>query len=146
LKTTQFKNTTIAYTDTGRTGIVLLHGFLENQKNVGHVHCNFAENRVITIDLLGHGETECLGYVHSMEDNAEAVQAVLAELRIRKAILVGHSMGGYVALAFAELYPDFVKLVLLNSTAKEDNHERKLNRDRAIKAVKQSYKGFVGMV
>jgi hypothetical protein len=30
----------------------------------------FAENRVITIDLLGHGETECLGYVHSMEDNA----------------------------------------------------------------------------
>jgi pimeloyl-ACP methyl ester carboxylesterase len=37
------------------------------------------------------------------------VQAVLAELRIRKAILVGHSMGGYVALAFAELYPDFVK-------------------------------------
>jgi pimeloyl-ACP methyl ester carboxylesterase len=40
----------------------------------------FAENRVITIDLLGHGETECLGYVHSMEDN-EAVQAVLAELR-----------------------------------------------------------------
>jgi inorganic pyrophosphatase/exopolyphosphatase len=33
----------------------------------------------------------------------------------------------------------------LNSTAKEDNHERKLNRDRAIKAVKQSYKGFVGM-
>jgi pimeloyl-ACP methyl ester carboxylesterase len=66
------------------------------------------KNRVITIDLLGHGETECLGYVHSMEDNAEAVQAVLAELRIRKAILVG-SMGGYVALAFAELYPDFVK-------------------------------------
>jgi hypothetical protein len=33
----------------------------------------------------------------------------------------------------------------LNSPAKEDNHERKLNRDRAIKAVKQSYKGFVGM-
>jgi pimeloyl-ACP methyl ester carboxylesterase len=104
------------------------------------------KNRIITIDLLGHGETECLGYVHSMEDNAMAVQAVLAELRIRKAILVGHSMGGYVALAFAELYPYFVKgLVLLNSTAKEDNHERKLNRDRAIKAVKQSYKVFVSM-
>jgi pimeloyl-ACP methyl ester carboxylesterase len=58
----------------------LLHGF-RKPKNVGQVHCNFAENRVITIDLLGHGETECLGYVHSMEDNAEAVQAVLAELR-----------------------------------------------------------------
>jgi pimeloyl-ACP methyl ester carboxylesterase len=41
-----------------------------------------------------------------MEDNADAVHAVL-ELRIRKAILVGHSMGGYVA--FAELYPENVK-------------------------------------
>jgi pimeloyl-ACP methyl ester carboxylesterase len=148
LKTTKFKNTSIAYTDIGKgTAIVLLHGFLENQKMWDNYIATFAKrNRVITIDLLGHGETECLGYAHSMEDNAEAVHAVLAELRIRKAILVGHSMGGYVALAFAELYPDFVKgLVLLNSTAKEDNHERKSNRDRAIKAVKQSYKGFVSM-
>jgi pimeloyl-ACP methyl ester carboxylesterase len=148
LKTTKFKNTSIAYTDIGKgTAIVLLHGFLENQKMWDNYTATFAKrNRVITIDLLGHGETECLGYAHSMEDNAEAVHAVLAELRIRKAILVGHSMGGYVALAFAELYPDFVKgLVLLNSTAKEDNHERKSNRDRAIKAVKQSYKGFVSM-
>jgi pimeloyl-ACP methyl ester carboxylesterase len=55
-----------------------------------------------------------------MEDNADAVHSVLSELRIRKAILVGHSMGGYVALAFAELYPEYVKgLVLLNSTARE---------------------------
>lgn len=148
MKTTKFKNTSIAYTDIGKgTAIVLLHGFLENQKMWDNYIATFAKrNRVITIDLLGHGETECLGYAHSMEDNAEAVHAVLAELRIRKAILVGHSMGGYVALAFAELYPDFVKgLVLLNSTAKEDNHERKSNRDRAIKAVKQSYKGFVSM-
>jgi pimeloyl-ACP methyl ester carboxylesterase len=70
-----------------------LHGFLENQKCGTSTLQLLLKNRVITIDLLGHGETECLGYVHSMEDNAEAVQAVLAELRIRKAILVGHSMG-----------------------------------------------------
>jgi pimeloyl-ACP methyl ester carboxylesterase len=96
------------------------------------------ENRVITIDLLGHGETECLGYVHTMEDNADAVHSVLLELGIRKSILVGHSMGGYVALAFAELYPEYVKgLALLNSTASADSEERKLNRDRAIR-VKQS--------
>jgi pimeloyl-ACP methyl ester carboxylesterase len=63
-----------------------------------------SKKRVITIDLLGHGETECLGYVHTMEDNADAVHSVLLELGIRKSILVGHSMGGYVALAFAELY------------------------------------------
>ena len=144
----QYKNTSIAYNDTGKgTAIVLLHGFLENKTMWDNYLLPFAKkNRVITIDLLGHGETECLGYVHSMEDNAEAIHAVLSQLRIRKAIFVGHSMGGYVALAFAELYPESVKgLVLLNSTAKADNEERKLNRDRAIKAVKQSYKSFVSM-
>lgn len=144
----QFKNTSIAYSDTGKgTAIVLLHGFLENQKMWDNHIASFAKkNRVITIDLLGHGETECLGYIHSMEDNADAVHSVLAELRIRKAIFVGHSMGGYVALAFAEMYPEAVKgLVLLNSTSKADSDERKINRDRAIKAVKQSYITFVSL-
>ena len=104
------------------------------------------KNRVITIDLLGHGATECLGYVHTMEDNADAVHAVLSKLRIRKTIFVGHSMGGYVALAFAELYPDTMKgLVLLNSTARADSAERKKNRDRAIKAVKQSFVNFISL-
>jgi pimeloyl-ACP methyl ester carboxylesterase len=104
------------------------------------------KNRVITIDLLGHGETECLGYVQTMEDNADAVHAVLSELRIRKAIFVGHSMGGYVAMAFAELYPETIKgLVLLNSTARADSAERQINRDRAIKAVKKSFATFVSL-
>jgi pimeloyl-ACP methyl ester carboxylesterase len=66
------------------------------------------------------------------------------KLRIRKAIFVGHSMGGYVALAFAELYPEMMKgLVLLNSTSRGDSDERKINRDRAIRAVKQNYTNFV---
>lgn len=104
------------------------------------------KNKVITIDLLGHGQTECMGYVHTMEDMADAVHAVLQALRVRKTVLVGHSMGGYVALAFAELYPDNVKgIVLLNSTSRADSEERKLNRDRAIRAVKQSYTSFIGM-
>jgi pimeloyl-ACP methyl ester carboxylesterase len=104
------------------------------------------KHRVVTIDLLGHGQTECLGYLHTMEDMADAVQTVLSELRIRKSIFVGHSMGGYVALAFAELYPDNVKgMVLLNSTSYPDSDERKMNRDRAIIAVKQSYTNFIRM-
>lgn len=107
----------------------------------------FCENyRIITIDLLGHGESECLGYVHEMEENAKAVNAVLEHLKIEKAIILGHSMGGYIGLAFAELYPEKVqKLVLLNSTSKEDSAEKKLNRTRAIKAVKQNYVSFVSM-
>jgi pimeloyl-ACP methyl ester carboxylesterase len=52
------------------------------------------------------------------------------ELRIRKSNSRWSSMGGYVALAFAELYPEYVKgLVLLNSTARADSEERKVNRD-----------------
>ena len=145
-KAIQYKNTTISFTDQGKgTAIILLHGFLENKKMWKAFIPEFSKkNRIITIDLLGHGETESLGYVHSMEDNADVVHAVLAELRIRKAAFVGHSMGGYVALAFAELYPEFVKgLVLLNSTSRADSEERKLNRDRAIKAVKQHYTNFI---
>ena len=104
------------------------------------------KNRVITIDLLGHGQTECLGYVHAMEDQADLVHAVLHELKIRKTVLIGHSMGGYIALAFAELYPENIKgLVLLNSTSRADSDERKTNRDRAIVAVKQNYTAFVRM-
>ncbi len=100
--------------------------------------------RVIVIDLLGHGETDSLGYVHTMEDNADMVQAILSELKIRKAVFAGHSMGGYVALAFAELYPENVKgLALINSTSRADSDEKKENRDRAIKAVKQNYTNFV---
>lgn len=141
-----YKNTSVTYTDSGNgTAIVLLHGFLENQKMWQLFIPELLQKyRVITIDLLGHGETECMGYVHSMEENAAVVHEVLRELRIRKALFVGHSMGGYVALAFAEMYPNTIKgLVLLNSTSKADSDEKKKNRDRAIKLVKQNYESFV---
>ena len=141
-----YKNTKISFTDQGKgTAVVLLHGFLENKTMWDKYVSALSKNhRVITIDLLGHGETECLGYVHTMEDQADMIFAVLISLRIRKIVLVGHSMGGYVALAFAELYPDNVKgLFLLNSTSRADSDERKINRDRAIKAVKQNYTNFV---
>ncbi|MDR6969436.1 pimeloyl-ACP methyl ester carboxylesterase [Flavobacterium arsenatis] len=140
------KGSEICFSDSGKgSAIVLLHGFLENSKMWDDFIADFSKKyRIITIDLLGHGNTEPLGYVHSMEDNADVVHAVLSELKIRKAVLVGHSMGGYVALAFAELYADNVKgIVLLNSTSRADSDERKTNRDRAIKAVKQNYTNFV---
>lgn len=148
MKTLLYKNTKISYTDSGQgTAIVFLHGFLENKKMWQEYITLFSkEYRVVTIDLLGHGESDSLGYVHSMEDNANAVHEVLEHLKIEKAIVLGHSMGGYVALALAELHPERIKkLVLLNSTAKEDSAEKKLNRTRAIKAVKQNYVTFVSL-
>lgn len=146
--TLEYKGIHINYLDEGEgKPIILLHGFLENStmwKNLTpHLLKN---NRVICIDLLGHGQTECIGYVHTMEDMADAVNAVLIKLNIKESTLIGHSMGGYVALAYAELNSEKINgLCLMNSTAQEDSKERKLNRDRAITAVKHNYKTFVSM-
>lgn len=146
MNTIHYKNINVAFSDTGKgTTVVLLHGFLENQLMWNDLIPELSlKNRVVTIDLLGHGQTDCLSYVHTMEDQADMVHAVLHELKIRKAIFVGHSMGGYVALAFAELYPEKIKgLVLMNSTSYADSHERKINRNRSIKLAKTDYSTLV---
>ena len=146
--TINFKETEIHFEDYGfGKAVVLLHGFLENSTMWDNFIPIFSKkNRIITIDLLGHGQTGCIGYVHSMELMAECVNRVLEHLEIDDALLIGHSMGGYVALAFAELYPEKINgLCLMNSTAAADSEERKLNRDRAIKAVKQNPGTFISM-
>ncbi len=142
-----YKRIPVFYTDEGQgQAIVLLHGFLENSsmwKNL-KPHLIAQSCRVICIDLLGHGQTGCLGYVHTMEAMAEAVYAVLEELNIKSCKIIGHSMGGYVALALAEHKPSLISsLCLMNSSAIDDTIERKRNRDRAIEAVKQNHKTFI---
>jgi len=142
----KYKNINIHYTDQGKgTAVVLLHGFLENSTMWNPFVSKLTKrNRIITIDLLGHGKTECLGYIHSMEEMAEVVKAVLSKLRLRRIVLIGHSMGGYVALAFTEKYSKNIKgLCLMNSTAIADSKEKKINRDRGIIAVKQNHKSFI---
>ena len=146
--TLPFKNSRLSYTDFGKgSAVVLLHGFLENSTMWSDVIPVLSKtNRVIAIDLLGHGKTDCVGYVHSMELMAEAVEAVLKSLRIRKIKLIGHSMGGYVALAFAEKNPDAIKaLCLMNSTSLNDDEERKELRARANKMVQTNFKNMVRM-
>ena len=79
-----------------------------------------------------------------MEEQAGMVKTVLDHLKLRKYVLIGHSMGGYVALSFSNRFPENVKgLCLMNSTALADSAEKKINRDRAIIAVKQNHKTFV---
>jgi pimeloyl-ACP methyl ester carboxylesterase len=143
-----YKGTSVYYSDEGKgNSIVLLHGFLENSTMWDALKPELIKrNRVICIDLLGHGKTECFGYVHSMDLIADVVSKVLIILKIRRSIFVGHSMGGYVALAFAEKYPDNVKgLCLLNSTTRADSKERIELRNRAIVAVKTNYSNLVRM-
>lgn len=144
----EYKHINVHYTDKGNgTAIILLHGFLENSTMWKPFISKLTKkSRVVTIDLLGHGKTDCLGYVHTMEDMAEAVKAVLLHLRLRRVIMIGHSMGGYVALAFAEKYFKNLKgLCLMNSTALADSEEKRINRDRAIAAVKQTHKSFINI-
>jgi pimeloyl-ACP methyl ester carboxylesterase len=143
-----YKGISVFYTSTGSGHpIVLLHGFLENHTMWSKLEQELSKtNRVICIDLLGHGNTGCLGYCHTMDMMAETVYAVLKHLKIERSIFIGHSMGGYVSLAFVDKYPQQVLgICLANSTAQADNVERKLNRDRAIEAVKLNYKLFVNM-
>ena len=100
-----FKNTKISFSESGQgNAIILLHGFLENQSMWNDFVPNLSLKKlVITVDLLGHGSSECLGYIHTMETQAEMIFALLNHLEIKKAAFVGHSMGGYIALAFAEI-------------------------------------------
>jgi pimeloyl-ACP methyl ester carboxylesterase len=127
--------------------IVLLHGFLENRAMWNEIIPFLShKSRVISIDLLGHGASGNIGYVHTMEEQAMMVKAVLTHLRLRRFTLIGHSMGGYVGLAFAELFPKSVRgLCLMNSTFKEDSDERKSLRTRANKMVKTNYENMVRM-
>ena len=141
-----YKNIPINYAFKGKgSAIVLLHGFLENSSMWKGIILGLSKrNKVITVDLFGHGKTENLGYIHTMEEQATMVRSVLKSLNIRKATLIGHSMGGYVALAFAELFPKNTKgICLMNSTAYPDTAEKKINRNRAIEVAKQNHQTFV---
>ena len=143
-----FKNTKISYTDSGKGAVVvLLHGFLENKHMWKEIIPVISRNkRVLAIDLLGHGHTECLGYIHPMELMAEAVAAVLKSLRIRKITLIGHSMGGYVSLALSEKNPEMIRgLCLLNSTSTSDDTSRKKLRERANKMAQTNLPNIVRM-
>ena len=147
-KSMLFKNTKISYTDSGKGPVVvLLHGFLENKHMWKEVIPIISKNkRVLALDLLGHGQSGCLGYIHSMEIMAEAVSAVLKSLRIRKITLIGHSMGGYVSLVLSEKNPEMIRgLCLLNSTATSDDTSRKKLRERANKMAQTNLPNIVRM-
>ncbi len=137
----EFKKIKVHYTDTGQGRvIVMLHGFLGSHEVWAEFIKKLSKSyRVIAIDLPGHGQTPAIGYYHSMELLAQSVKAVLNKAGVRRYIIVGHSMGGYTALAFAELYPENVSgLCLFHSTAYADSEEKKKDRDRVIRLVKNS--------
>ncbi len=113
--------------------VVLLHGFGVDSTawtaQIDHLKKNY---RVIVPDLPGIGISELTSDV-SMEGVATVVKEILEAEEIEQAAIIGHSLGGYIALAFAEKYPELLSgLGLFHSTAIADNDEKKANRQKGI--------------
>ena len=117
-----------------KPALVFLHGFCESKQ----VWEQFTQPlqiayRVILLDLPGFGDNTALPTEFTMESFADYVQGVLINLNINKCVLIGHSMGGYIGLAFAEKFPEMLLgLCLFQSSALPDSAEKKQNRDRTI--------------
>ncbi|MFB9865353.1 alpha/beta fold hydrolase [Rufibacter immobilis] len=132
-------HSTLTYTDAG-TGpvLVFLHGFCESKdlwtdftKPLQH------KFRVIALDLPGHGENPP-AHDYSMENQARQVRETLRQLQVDKCLLVGHSMGGYVSLALAELFPELLYgLCLFHSSALPDTEEKKEARNKTADFVQK---------
>ena len=143
-------DTALHICDSERGGrcVVLLHGYLEALS----VWEEFAkllapQLRVVTLDLPGHGISVVRGEVHTMEYLADVVAAAVRALGIERCTAVGHSMGGYVALALCERHPELLDgVVLLSSTPNADTPEKQENRRREIELVRAGRKELLARI
>jgi len=91
----------------GDEALVLIHGWTCNIDNWRDQFADFAKrNRVIAIDLPGHGQSDKPQVTYSMDYFARAVDAVMGDAKVKRAVLVGHSMGTPVARQFYRKYPE----------------------------------------
>lgn len=118
--------------------VVLLHGFCESKKiwsETSSYLCD--EYRAVSLDLAGFGDSPSWDFSYSIEDLADAVHETLQEIGVQKAVFVGHSLGGYVSLAYAEKYPQHLQgLCLVNSLVFADTEEKKANRNKLIESLR----------
>ncbi len=119
--------------------LVFLHGFCESKE----VWTAFTQPlqkrfRIVALDLPGFGSNTTGITDYSMEGMADYVKAKLEEQNVKKCLLVGHSMGGYVGMAFAEKYSSMLNgLCLFHSSALPDTDEKKDNRNKTIEFVEK---------
>lgn len=125
----------------GKETLVLLHGFMENLSIWSDMEPHLSDNfSLLKIDLPGHGQSEIIAEVQTMELMAEEVKKVLDHENITKIHLLGHSMGGYVSLAFAEKHPEYLKsLTLFFSTYFPDDAEKKEQRIKSYRIIKDAF-------
>jgi pimeloyl-ACP methyl ester carboxylesterase len=132
-----YNNRTISYVKNG-TGavVVLLHGFGEDS-SIWNNQLNYLQQhfQVIVPDIPGSGASDRLHDQPetSIDDYAAAIYSLLQHENISSCTLLGHSMGGYIALALAQKHSDIINgLGLVHSTAFADSEEKKHNRQRGI--------------
>ena len=129
----------------GKKPLVLLHGFMENttiwEEMEAHLSKDFT---LIKIDLPGHGKSKVYQEIHTVELMAEKVKEVIDALKLEKINLLGHSLGGYVSLAFAEKFPEILEsMTLFFSTTVADDDEKKQIRKRSIAVIDENFETFV---
>ena len=117
--------------------IVLLHGFCETEeiwKPFREALSN--EFRVICPDLPGFGQSPLPDTPFQLADIAGTLHSWLNTIDVKKCVVIGHSLGGYIALAMLRKYPDFSSGIgLFNSSAFEDSPEKKANRNKLIEFI-----------
>jgi pimeloyl-ACP methyl ester carboxylesterase len=118
--------------------VVLVHGFGEDS-SIWNAQAEFLQQqyRVLLPDLPGSGRSELLDDM-SMEGLADAVRSVIDAEGLESCVLIGHSMGGYIALAFAEKYKEPLNgFGLFHSSAYADTDEKKATRRKGIAFIKE---------
>jgi len=125
----------------GKETLVLLHGFMENISIWSDMEAYLSKDfTLIKIDLPGHGKSDTLAEIHTMELMADEVKQVVDRENLDQFHLLGHSMGGYTSLAFAEKFPDSLKsLTLFFSTYFADDEEKKEQRIKSYRIIKDAF-------
>lgn len=142
----QVNNITLSYERFGSGGpLVLIHGYpLDHTIWNDVIPLLKNDFDLILPDLRGFGQSTTVETPYAMSDMADDLAGLLDHLKIEKAMLAGHSMGGYVALAFAKKYPQRVSgLGLIASQAAADSPEGKDRRYRTAADVAQKGIGVV---
>lgn len=133
---------TIAYREEGRGAqtIVLLHGFCGSSAYWNKlIPLLSGSHRVIAPDLRGHGDSSAPDEPYTMERFADDLASVVDKLQLASVHLFGHSLGGYVTLAFAEKHADKLgSFGLIHSTGYPDDEAAKANRDKGARSIGES--------
>lgn len=138
-KEIQYDGKKIVYRSLGKgQPVFLVHGFGETGEVWNHQAEKLKnECRLIIPDLPGTGNSEMVEDM-SMEGLAEALHAIVHEESIDRCIMIGHSMGGYITLAFAEKYWNHLDAYgLFHSSAFPDSEEKKATRRKGIEFIRQ---------